>query len=147
MSVRSFSWFAKSKLKIFEVLLYTYGWWAAVPMNFVRENFFFSERTIVDWASFCREVAIDEAMKNSEAIGGPGIIVEIDESKFGKSITSAIYLLSWMWPITLLYCLFQGSITEENFLKGNGFLVESKEIPENVLCFRLKIAKRTLYWP
>jgi hypothetical protein len=39
----------------------------------------------VDWAAFCREVAIDAVIYKSQKIGGPGKIVEIDESKFGKS--------------------------------------------------------------
>ena len=38
----------------------------------------FTSRT--DWASFCREVCFDNAVPN----GGPGKIVEIYESKFGK---------------------------------------------------------------
>ena len=41
--------------------------------------------TPIDWANFCREVAEDIVINNSEKIGGRGIIVEIDESKFGKS--------------------------------------------------------------
>ena len=43
-----------------------------------------SSSTAVDWASFCREVSIDLCMDNYDAIGGPGKIVEIDKSKFGK---------------------------------------------------------------
>jgi hypothetical protein len=35
--------------------------------------------------NFCREVAEDIMINNFEKIGGPGVIVEIDESKFGKS--------------------------------------------------------------
>ncbi len=41
--------------------------------------------TCVKWSTFFREVAIDQVLEQSETIGGPGIIVEIDESKFGKS--------------------------------------------------------------
>lgn len=50
----------------------------------MQREYGFTNKTMCDWASFCREVAIDEVMKKSEQIGGPGIIVEIDESKFGK---------------------------------------------------------------
>ncbi|EFX60123.1 hypothetical protein DAPPUDRAFT_19746, partial [Daphnia pulex] len=38
----------------------------------------------IDWANFCREVAEDIVINNSEKIGGVGVVVEIDESKFGK---------------------------------------------------------------
>ncbi len=47
--------------------------------------YFLAHATVIDWASFCREVAEDIIISSSELIGGPGIIVEIDESKFGKS--------------------------------------------------------------
>ena len=42
-------------------------------------------QTVIDWTSFYREVAIDLALKHSEAIGGVNTTIEIDESKFGKS--------------------------------------------------------------
>ena len=45
-------------------------------------QFAFADQTLVDWSS---EVAVDAVFKHSEKIGGPGKIVEIDESKFGKS--------------------------------------------------------------
>lgn len=47
-----------------------------------------SYRTICDWNSYCREVIVIyfmEKMNNyTGKIGGPGKIVQIDESKFGK---------------------------------------------------------------
>lgn len=43
------------------------------------------ERTIVDWYNYAREVC-DNILQTNEnnVFGGPGIVVEIDESKFGK---------------------------------------------------------------
>ena len=38
----------------------------------------------MDWASFCREVCEISLTRKSENIGGPGIVVEIDESMFAK---------------------------------------------------------------
>jgi hypothetical protein len=43
-----------------------------------------SAQTSVDWASFCRQVCIDAVITQVRPIGGPGKIVEIDESMFGK---------------------------------------------------------------
>lgn len=40
--------------------------------------------TATDWASFCREVVFDIQVVKKAQVGGPGRIVEIDESKFGK---------------------------------------------------------------
>jgi hypothetical protein len=44
--------------------------------------YFIAHSTPIDWANFCREVAEYIMINNSEKIGGPGFIVEIDESKF-----------------------------------------------------------------
>ena len=43
-----------------------------------------SSHSTVDWASFCRQVCIDAVITQVQPIGGPGKIVEIDESMFGK---------------------------------------------------------------
>ena len=40
--------------------------------------------TLVDWYNFAREVCLQIAILDNEQIGGPGIVVEVDESKFGK---------------------------------------------------------------
>ena len=54
-------------------------------MNYLWQENRFSDRTSVDWSNYCREVAIDLAIYNSKKSGRKGVIVEIDESKFGKS--------------------------------------------------------------
>ena len=36
------------------------------------------------WYNFAREVCLQIAILDNEQIGGPGIVVEVDESKFGK---------------------------------------------------------------
>ena len=42
------------------------------------------DHTIVDWYNFCLEVCLEVLERESEKMGGPGKVVEIDESKFGK---------------------------------------------------------------
>lgn len=44
----------------------------------------FASDTCVNWASYCYEVC-EYWLGSQGAIGGPGVVVEIDESKFGKS--------------------------------------------------------------
>ena len=52
----------------------------------VRRELQISPKTITDWASFCREVCLDNYKKfGAKQIGGPNLTVEIDESKFGKT--------------------------------------------------------------
>ena len=43
-----------------------------------------SSATDVDWCSFCREVSEVSVINNSVKIGGQGVVVEFDKSKFAK---------------------------------------------------------------
>ncbi|CAF3281361.1 unnamed protein product [Rotaria sp. Silwood2] len=43
-----------------------------------------SPNTVVDWKNFCRDICAQYLVNNPMRIGGPGHIVEIDESCFGK---------------------------------------------------------------
>ncbi|XP_027218228.1 uncharacterized protein [Penaeus vannamei] len=55
-----------------------------------------AERTSVDWRSFCSEVT-EQWLDNQEPIGGPGIVVEVDETLFGKRKYEIGRLLSQIW--------------------------------------------------
>jgi transposase-like protein len=50
----------------------------------IKNEIVASQRILVDWAMFCREVCWDYMMLHQEQLGGIGKTVEIDESKFGK---------------------------------------------------------------
>ena len=85
MSPRTNSWFSQTKLTVYEVVLYTCMWYDKLPNAYIEALLHFSPTTTTDWASFCREAAIDFALDNSKQIGGPGTTVEIDECKASKS--------------------------------------------------------------
>ncbi len=51
-----------------EIVLLTYLWWFKLPSVHVKNDFKISSKTVVDWSSFCRKVAIDVVFKNSEKI-------------------------------------------------------------------------------
>jgi len=55
-----------------------------MELKTMRREIKLSSRTSIDWASFCRQVCIDAVITQVQPIGGPGKIVEIDESLFGK---------------------------------------------------------------
>ena len=40
--------------------------------------------TVCDWYNFCREVCATILEEESTQLGGPGEVVEVDESKFWK---------------------------------------------------------------
>ncbi|XP_038077487.1 uncharacterized protein LOC119745298 isoform X2 [Patiria miniata] len=89
-SVRHSSWFAGSRLSLEKVLVLTYCW--AVGMTnkvAVRESSISGTitcgETVVEWFNYCREVCLHAVRQcSSKAIGGPELVVEIGESKFGK---------------------------------------------------------------
>ncbi len=85
VSKRKGSWFDGSHLSIDQIVKLTYLWVHKCSEEFtMRECGIVGEHTIVDWYSFCREVCVEVLQGESVPIGGPGEIVEIDESKFGK---------------------------------------------------------------
>ncbi len=85
ISVRHSSWFSSSKLPISVLLKLTFYWVNKCREDFVKTQLRLgSDHTLVDWYNFCREVCLEILVGENEQIGGPGVEVEIDESKFGK---------------------------------------------------------------
>lgn len=85
VSVRKGSWFENHNLTLEQILHIIYFWVYRCNQEFVCHELGVCERTIVDWYNYAREVC-DNILQTNEnnVIGGPGIVVEIDESKFGK---------------------------------------------------------------
>ena len=92
------TWFDHTKLDIETnlkfVLLWVQDWWA---YKVARTELGLSLSTIVDWCSFCREVVVDWSLKQDKAIGGVGLHVEIDESKFGKRKYNVGRVIEGQW--------------------------------------------------
>jgi transposase-like protein len=84
ISIRKGSWFEKSNMILEEVLKFTYRWCRDVTQEEIRHELNIATHTAVDWDSFCRETCEVTLMAREHPIGGPGKIVQIDESKFGK---------------------------------------------------------------
>ena len=57
-----------------------------------------SSHASVDWCSFCSEIT-QYAFENQDPIGSPGVIVEIDESHFGKRKFDRGHPLSDIWHL------------------------------------------------
>ena len=85
ISIRKGSWFEGSHLSIDVILKLTYYWVYNCCNDFVMNELRIgSKHTVVDWFNFAREVCIEILVRENVQVGGPGKIVEIDESKFGK---------------------------------------------------------------
>ena len=85
ISIRTGSFFAKSHLDFSTILRIIHGWIHELPQQYIMmELKIGSPTTVVDWFNFCRDVCCEILMLENKQIGGPGHVVEIDESKFGK---------------------------------------------------------------
>ncbi|KZR98075.1 Uncharacterized protein APZ42_006686 [Daphnia magna] len=69
---------------LYYTILYCTILYYTILYSTILNYFFLAHGTPIDWYNFCREVSEDIVINNSEKIGGVGITVEIDESKFGK---------------------------------------------------------------
>ncbi|XP_076249183.1 uncharacterized protein LOC143188673 [Calliopsis andreniformis] len=85
LSVRKDTWFGNSNLKIETACRFIAYFLLMKPprQQFFKNELNLCDKTIVDWLNFCREVCIYFVEKNSQKLGGPGVIVEIDEAKIG----------------------------------------------------------------
>ena len=85
LSIRHSSWFRNSHLSIEQIIKMTYYWvWKLLEYFVQLQLNIGSPETLVDWYNYCREVCLCSLEDCLEQIGGNNIIVEIDESKFGK---------------------------------------------------------------
>lgn len=83
-SYRHGTFFDGTHLEVWKVLGFIDLWLKKVQQNHIAELLETSEKSLVDWSSFCREVVFDGMVHNADPVGGSGRTVEIDESKFGK---------------------------------------------------------------
>ncbi|XP_068086186.1 uncharacterized protein [Anabrus simplex] len=87
VSARKHTFFEGSNLNLFEIG-YFVVLWCLLPKPLgpnVKLELGFTAKTIVDWCNFCREVCVAWVDAKKKKIGGPDIVVEIDENEFGKS--------------------------------------------------------------
>lgn len=83
-SIRSGTWFSKSRLPLGDILLLCCFLVHRIEHKVIMSELCLSSSTVCDWSSYVREVFVDACLRMNEPIGGVGKIVEIDESKFGK---------------------------------------------------------------
>ncbi|KAI6656224.1 hypothetical protein LOD99_1557 [Oopsacas minuta] len=101
-SLRYESFFKSSNLSLPSLLQFLYFWSVDIQSHaFLRRHLQRSPNTVVDWKSFMRDVCIEDLIINQEPIGGPGTVVEIDESKFGRRKYNHGRLLTGQWVFGL----------------------------------------------
>ena len=76
--------FSKLKLPINQIMHVLHVWLCGASYTVAVDYFGYSEHTIVDYYKYFRNLVADAVDFEDVKIGGPGIVVQIDESKFGK---------------------------------------------------------------
>ena len=74
----------ESNLTLEEIIKFTYWWTQGLNQDQIKKQLRITANTAVDWDMFCRETREVTIEHKSEKIGGPGKVVQIDESKVGK---------------------------------------------------------------
>ncbi|KAL1123121.1 hypothetical protein AAG570_002209 [Ranatra chinensis] len=77
----------------------TYEILMGTPRNNIHHELQVNPATITDWTHFVRETMVDYLEDHSESVGGPGMIVEVEESKFGKRKYSRGYYVEGQWVL------------------------------------------------
>jgi transposase-like protein len=84
-SVRAGSFLTKSKLSIKQLLLLIYLWVMKMPVKQTSVMLGLSQNTVVDWNNMIREICSAKFVRETNPqLGGPGKIVQIDESVIYK---------------------------------------------------------------
>jgi hypothetical protein len=101
-SIRYGSIFKESNLPIQSLLAIMWHWCMGDSYTLISTKFGLSEHTIVNWANIFREVCCADLITMDLRIGGPGVIVEMDESNLNKkpkhNIGSAWHMNEqWVW--------------------------------------------------
>ena len=84
VSLKVATFFTGSKLNMKQLVWCIWSFTSELPNSFLERNLGLNPTTVVDWYNFCREVCMVWVEEHSKKIGGPGLIVEIDESMFTK---------------------------------------------------------------
>lgn len=99
VSLSKGSFFAKSRVGINDTLLLGYLWIAGVNYSTAIALTTHSSGTIVEYYRYFRELVADSLDEVDWKIGGEGVIVEIDESKFGKRKYNRGHRIEGAWVI------------------------------------------------
>lgn len=68
-SIRKDTFFEKSHLSIYRIVMFSYLWTENVSLTFIKSQIDIAQQSAVDWASFHREVVFDGMILRHEKIG------------------------------------------------------------------------------
>ena len=84
LSIRSGSFLSHHHVTLKNFVLLAYFWAYEMPNCTAAEMLGLHPNTVVQWFSYLRDAASNHLLRNPMQIGGPGRIVEIDESVIAR---------------------------------------------------------------
>lgn len=81
------SYFCRSNIPIRQMLLLMYVWAADIPVQVVPSLIDISKKSVIQWYQYCRDICSNRLTflkEDGYQLGGPGHIVQIDESLLVK---------------------------------------------------------------
>jgi transposase-like protein len=99
VSIFKDSFFSKGHVKCNLTMMIGYFWLSKCNYYTIEKMTGHSPNTITDYMKFYRELVIDTLKDYEDKIGGKGIIVEIDESKFGRRKYHRGRVIDGVWII------------------------------------------------
>jgi transposase-like protein len=99
VSIFKKSFFSLSKLPCNQVILIGYFWLGGSSHSEIQRYTGHSTKTITSYINYFRQL-VSESLANDDAIiGGDNVVVEIDESKFGKRKHNRGHYVEGVWVI------------------------------------------------
>jgi len=98
-SILTGTFFANSRLPVNEIMELGYYWLAGACHQFLMTVTGHSPNTITDYIKFYQELVYATFDDEDTMIGGPGIKVQVDESKYGKVKYHKGYKVEGVWII------------------------------------------------
>lgn len=96
--LRAGTWLANSRLSYRDIILFVYCWsFEMTSVKFCDRELGICQSAFVDWSNYLREVCAFTIINNPLVIGGPGLVVEIDESLFSRRKNHVGRVLPQQW--------------------------------------------------
>lgn len=99
VSIFKDSFFAKGHVKCNQTLIIGYAWLCKCSYSSIKIMSQHSSNTVSDYMKFYREMIVDTLKEHEQKIGGEGIVVEVDESKFGRRKYHRGRVIDGVWII------------------------------------------------